>query len=63
MIQTRLICTKCGNIQTIYRKVKHIKPFGHMKKLWCYKCKKEVNHFEIGNEEFEEAAEGDDTNQ
>ena len=59
MIQTRLVCPDCGNIQVIYRKVHKRKPYGHLKRLWCYRCKKVTNHFEIGNEEIEEAANED----
>ena len=44
IIQTRLICTKCGNIQTIFRLANKTKKFGHLKFLWCFKCKERINH-------------------
>ena len=54
MIQTRLVCPKCGNIQIIFRKVVRRKKYGHIKDLWCFRCKKVTKHFEICNEEIEE---------
>lgn len=54
IIETKLICPKCGNVQVIFRKASKQKEFGHLKKLWCYKCKKIINHFEICNENVEE---------
>lgn len=55
MIQTKLVCQKCNNIQIIYRKSSKRKEYGHIKTIWCYKCKQITNHFEICNEEIEEA--------
>ena len=52
--KTRLICPNCMNIQTKYRKASRLKKYGHLKRLWCYKCKKIVNHIELCNEEIEE---------
>lgn len=49
-IETRLICPECGNIQTIFRLSSRKKSFGHLKMLWCFKCKKRINHFELRNE-------------
>lgn len=53
--ETNLVCPECGNIQTIYRKSCKRKRYGHLKLLWCYKCKEVTNHFEICNENIEEA--------
>ena len=55
MIETRLVCPKCGNIETIYRKEGKQKEYGHLKYFWCYKCKKRINHLEICREEIQEA--------
>lgn len=52
-VQTKLICPKCDNITTIYRRVNKQKKFGYRKWMYCYKCKKETNHFEIRNDEIE----------
>ena len=41
-------CTKCGNKSIpIARKKGRYKESGHLKKLWCYHCKEEVNHAEV----------------
>lgn len=45
--QTDLVCLKCGNITTIFRKISNLKPIGHIKHLWCYKCKKVTEHYEV----------------
>lgn len=44
---TELICPFCKNIQTIYRSSGHLKEAGHLKRLYCYKCKKVTNHVEL----------------
>lgn len=41
-------CTKCGSKNfPIFRKVGQEKESGHLKKLYCLKCQKEVNMVEI----------------
>jgi hypothetical protein len=44
-----LVCSICGTKQTIQRKSGKLysKQGGHLKKLWCYRCKVEVNHVEM----------------
>lgn len=44
-----LSCASCGTRQTIQRKSSKLygKQGGHLKKLWCYRCKTEVNHIEL----------------
>ncbi len=59
MVATTLICPRCNNRQIIYRKTRKQKSFGHLKWLWCYKCKRITNHFEICNEEVEEIEDED----
>lgn len=46
-IQTAIQCPECGNITYIFRKQASQKKIGHLKKLYCYKCKKEVNQVEV----------------
>ena len=42
-----LICPKCKNVQYINRRTCKLKRYGHIKPLWCYKCKKRTRHIEI----------------
>ena len=53
VVATQLICPECKNIATIYRRINKQKAFGHRKWLYCYKCKKMTNHFEIRDDEIE----------
>lgn len=40
-------CSKCGSKGIpILRKNGKMREAGHLKKLWCLKCKEEVNHVE-----------------
>lgn len=50
VVQTKLVCPKCGNKVEIFRKENKQKKFGHKKLLWCYKCKRMINHIEIKDE-------------
>lgn len=46
--QSRFFCTECGNEGIcIMRPKGQIREPGHLKKLYCIHCKKEVNHVEI----------------
>lgn len=41
-------CTKCGGRSIpLPRKNGRFKEPGHLKSLWCFRCKEEVNHAEI----------------
>ena len=44
-------CTECGKegIPVIRTGKGKCREKGHLKKLWCLNCKKEVNHAEISN--------------
>ncbi len=44
---TELVCLNCGNIDVIERLKSHNKNVGHIKDLWCYKCKLITKHYEI----------------
>jgi hypothetical protein len=41
-------CTKCGNrSMSLPRQNGRYREPGHLKRLWCYKCKEEINHAEV----------------
>ena len=42
-------CTSCGqkNMLTVSRKQGQAREPGHLKKLFCFNCKEEVNHAEV----------------
>lgn len=41
-------CTKCGNrSMSLPRRNGRFREPGHLKSLWCYHCKEEVNHAEV----------------
>ena len=44
---TDLVCMDCGNICSIMRKIGRLKKVSHRKHLWCYKCQKVTEHFEV----------------
>ncbi|MBQ4263130.1 MAG: hypothetical protein IJB83_02660 [Bacilli bacterium] len=41
-----LKCLKCANVQTIRRRKSRLKKDGHIKHLWCWKCKERTKHLE-----------------
>ena len=45
--RTELVCLQCGNIVVIHRIISHKRCVGHIKDLWCYKCKDTTKHYEI----------------
>ncbi len=47
MIETTLVCPKCENVTSIYRREASQRVFGHKKRLYCWKCKKKINHIEL----------------
>ena len=42
-IQTAIQCPICGNVSYIFRKAGKQKKAGHLKKMYCFKCKQDVN--------------------
>lgn len=46
---TNLVCLECGYIFTIPRKTYKLKNNGHIKDLWCPRCKNVNKHYEIRN--------------
>jgi len=47
---TNLKCTCCDNIIQIPRGVGEKRNKGHVKHLWCYKCKEETAHRDFIND-------------
>lgn len=49
-----LICSECGTIMTIPRKVSNQRELGHIKDLYCYNCKDVKKFIELksSNNEF-----------
>ena len=39
--------------RTIYRNSKHLRNIGHIKDLYCYKCKCNTKHYEVKNKSQE----------
>lgn len=47
-IQRRwFICPHCKNKFMACKNSKHCTPIGHRKRLWCWKCKKEIDMIQI----------------
>ncbi len=46
-ILTNLKCLECGNIQPIQRRKSLQKKIGHIKTMYCYKCKKRTQFYEL----------------
>ncbi len=46
-VRTDLVCPKCGNVTTIQRRFGTEKPVGHIKDLYCYKCREVTKQYEI----------------
>ena len=46
---SEFFCTKCGkkNLLTVARKQGQAREPGHLKRLFCFSCKEEVNHAEV----------------
>ena len=46
--QSRFFCTECGNEGIVLRRKEgQYREGGHLKRLYCLYCKKEVNHAEV----------------
>ncbi len=46
-IQKSLKCRPCKNVQIIYRVRGNNRKRGHIKTIYCYKCKKKTPHIEL----------------
>lgn len=47
LFETDMLCSMCGEIQTIRRLIGHQKKEGHIKDLWCPNCKRDRKFIEI----------------
>lgn len=47
---TYLLCPECKNVFYLPRKKSHRRENGHIKDLWCFKCKKITKHIEFRHE-------------
>ena len=47
IIETFLECEICGNKTSIQRRMANQKKKGHIKHLYCYKCKERTPHIEL----------------
>jgi len=43
---SKMFCSICGNIQEIQRPKRKTRKNGHIKDLWCIRCKTETKHIE-----------------
>ena len=50
MVMTNLKCSDCGNVTNIPRFKGEWRKKGHIKTLWCFKCKKDTQHRDFINE-------------
>lgn len=48
-VDTYLECCDCGNVVKIWRYISRQKEKGHIKHLYCYKCKNTTPHKELKN--------------
>lgn len=46
-VSKKLQCKKCGNEQTIQRLKSRNREAGHVKHLYCFKCKERTPHTEL----------------
>jgi hypothetical protein len=46
-----LRCPDCENKVIIHRRLCKDRPIGHIKHMWCYKCKQVTGHIEEGREQ------------
>lgn len=46
-VDTYLECCECGNILKIWRYYSRQKEVGHIKHMYCYKCKETTPHKEL----------------
>ena len=50
MYYSTLYCKECNSKMIIPRPVNHKRPEGHIKTMWCYKCKKKTDFIETYKE-------------
>ena len=47
IVATDLVCLNCGNVSTIQRKIGRTKCVGHIKNLYCDKCRDVQSFYEV----------------
>lgn len=52
LILNDFFCTQCGFKMPLPRKMSKKREGGHLKKLYCCRCKKEVNFVECNNQTY-----------
>ncbi len=57
LVQTSLVCEECGYREYIWRKAGRQRPCGHIKHMWCYRCKERTAHIEEPHPVFQFDAE------
>lgn len=57
MVTSWLKCSICGEWIPIHRKVGQARPKGHVKHLWCIKCRDRTPHVEYPGEHGKEIEE------
>ena len=45
--ERRFKCPDCGTVQTAYKLSSRRTAAGHIKTMWCYKCKKVKNFTQV----------------
>jgi len=40
-------CTKCGERATAFKRISHFTGEGHIKTMWCYKCKAVTDFYQL----------------
>ena len=53
LVERRFKCPDCGYITIAYKKASLKTPRGHLKNLWCPRCKNEHNFIQISEWEEE----------
>lgn len=49
--QRRLMrCEQCGVVVTVTKKPNRKTPVGHVKHMYCYKCRQRTKHIQIGEQ-------------
>ena len=51
-VKSELVCSICGNIMPISRKIAHQRNKYHVKDIYCYKCDIITKHIELHNSDI-----------
>jgi hypothetical protein len=50
MTYSHMVCEECGSVFVLPRKATKGRGDGHIKDIWCIKCKKVTKHIEYTND-------------